>query len=302
MNSNQLNDWCQLQNSSQGQTTPLIMGILNITPDSFFDGGRYSELNCALDRARTMITEGADIIDIGGESSRPGALAVTADEELARVIPVIQQLRAESDICISIDTTKPEVMQAAVCAGASMINDISAFRSDNALATAAALNVPLCLMHMQGEPKTMQNCPDYGSDVVDEINSFFKERLETCFAAGIKRQNLILDPGFGFGKLPQHNLRIVDQLAKFQQHQLPLLLGVSRKSTLGIILNKAANECMIAGLTIAVHAVLQGVAIIRTHDVKETKQAFTTLHALKSLNNSCDGDCKADINNEALLL
>jgi dihydropteroate synthase len=276
----QWGDFCSQSTLSTNRQKPLIMGILNVTPDSFSDGGTYYVKESAIEHAQRMIAEGADIIDIGGESSRPGALPVSIDEELARVIPVIEHLGAESDTCISIDTTKAEVMQAAVCAGASIINDIMGLRGNGALAMAAKLNVPVCLMHMQGEPGTMQNSPQYRQDVVDEINAFFQQRIEACLSAGIARKNLILDPGFGFGKTPQHNLRIVNQLAKFHSHHLPLMLGVSRKSTLGIILNSPVDKRVAGGLAIAVIAALQGIAIIRTHEVFATKQALVMVQAI----------------------
>ncbi len=256
------------------------MGVLNITPDSFSDGGRYYQLEHALSRAHQMIAEGADIIDIGGESSKPGALPVSCEEELKRVVPVIKRLRAESDICISIDTTKARVMHEAIYSGASIINDIAGFRSDESLAMAVKLDVPLCLMHMQGEPQKMQNNPQYQDDVVDEINFFFQQRIERCVAAGIKRKNLILDPGFGFGKTPQHNMRIIHQMSKFQQHHLPVMIGVSRKSTLGVILNTPVEKRIAGGLAIAVFSALHGVSILRTHDVAETNQALIMVQAI----------------------
>jgi dihydropteroate synthase len=278
----QWGDFCSQSTLSTNPQQTLIMGILNVTPDSFSDGGTYYAKERAVEHAHRMIAEGADLIDIGGESSRPGALPVSLEEELARVIPVIEHLRAESDVCISIDTTKAEVMQAAVCAGASIINDIMALRGNGALAMAAQLNVPVCLMHMQGEPRTMQNNPQYKQDVVDEINAFFQQRIEACLSAGIAYKNLILDPGFGFGKTPEHNLRIVNQLAKFHSYHLPLMLGVSRKSTLGIILNTPVDKRVAGDLAIAVVAALQGVAIIRTHEVFATKQALVMVHAISS--------------------
>ncbi|NSL18077.1 dihydropteroate synthase [Tatlockia micdadei] len=258
------------------------MGVLNVTPDSFSDGGRYYQIEQAIEYAHQMISEGADIIDVGGESSKPGALPVSCDEELERVIPVIKQLRKESDVCISIDTTKAQVMHEAINTGASIINDIAGFRSEEALAMAVKLDVPLCLMHMQGEPQDMQHNPLYRHDVVDEINFFFQQRIERCVAAGVKRKNIILDPGFGFGKTPQHNMRIVNQISKFKQHNLPVMLGVSRKSTLGIILNTPVDRRLAGGLAIAVFSALHGVAMIRTHDVAETHQALTMVQAIKA--------------------
>lgn len=282
MNITQFSQWFDKMHADGLPPQPLIMGILNLTPDSFFDGGVYCKPELALARARQMIAEGVDIIDIGGESTRPGAMPVTAAEELARLLPIIRLLRAESDIVLSVDTTKAQVMEAAIIAGASMINDITALGDDSSLQCAADLDVPICLMHMQGTPETMQYSPYYQGEIVEEINRFFQQRLEVCLTAGIQKKNLILDPGFGFGKLPQHNLCIVNQLAEFRQHDLPLLLGVSRKSTLGHIVNQPIGERMVAGLTMAIFAVAQGLAIIRTHDVKETKQAFLTLAALEN--------------------
>ncbi|KTC87977.1 7,8-dihydropteroate synthase [Legionella drozanskii LLAP-1] len=265
------------------------MGVLNVTPDSFSDGGQYFQPESALERALAMIAQGADLIDIGGESTRPGSQAISCNEELSRVIPVIKQLRKESDICISIDTKKAQVMHEAVYAGASIINDISGFQSDESLAMAVELDVPLCLMHMQGAPQDMQTNPQYTQDVVDEINSFFQQRIETCLAAGIKRKNIILDPGFGFGKTSQHNMRIINQLTKFQRHNLPVMIGVSRKSTLGVILNTPVDKRLAGGLAVAVYSALNGVAMIRTHDIAETNQALTMVQAI-------DG---AGVNNKA---
>ena len=259
---------------------PLIMGVLNVTPDSFSDAGRYLDMGVACQRAQDMIEQGADIIDIGGESSRPGAVAVSCEDELARVIPVIERIRSTSDICISIDTCKAEVMVAAVAAGASLINDINALQSEGALSAAVCMTAPVCLMHMQGSPVTMQNHPHYSQDIVSEINQFFYQRIEACERAGIQRERLILDPGFGFGKSIQHNLLLLKRLDEFQQHSLPVLLGVSRKSTLGAILKKSVANRMPGGLATAVFALLRGVTIIRTHDVDETKQALQMIDAI----------------------
>lgn len=261
------------------------MGVLNNTPDSFSDGGHYYQApKKALARAHQMIAEGADIIDIGGESTRPGATPVSCEEELTRVIPLIKQLRAETDICISIDTTKPEVMQAAVSVGASMINDISALASPGALETAVTLAKPVCLMHMQNDPQTMQYNPSYPQGVIVAIQQFFQQQIERCLAAGMKKTHLLLDPGFGFGKSPTHNLQMVKELACFHQYQLPLLLGVSRKSTLGYVTNKPVDERLAAGLTLTVLAWLQGVSIIRTHDVGATYQALQMFTAVQTVN------------------
>ncbi len=283
MNANQFRQWCTSYQPTLTAKlpTPLIMGVLNVTPDSFSDGGRYYQVDHAVKRALMMIEEGADLIDVGGESSKPGALPVSCTEELARVIPVIKQLREQSDICISIDTTKAQVMHEAVSAGASIINDIAGFRSDESLAMAAKLDVPLCLMHMQGEPQDMQINPQYSLDIVDEVNMYFQQRISRCIAAGIKRKNLILDPGFGFGKTPEHNMRIVNQIEQFHRYNLPVMLGVSRKSTLGVILNTTVDKRLVGGLAIAVFVALQGIAIIRTHDVSQTRQALTMIQAIR---------------------
>ncbi len=256
------------------------MGVLNVTPDSFYDGGDYIELNHAHNRAVSMIAGGADIIDIGGESTKPGAERVSIAEELARVIPLIERIRADSDVCISIDTSKAQVMQAALAAGATWVNDIKALTDEDALAVVSQWDVPVCLMHMQGTPQSMQDNPHYQSDVIDELNLFFHQRIEACLKAGLSRAHLILDPGFGFGKSVQHNLRIVRNISAFQQHGAPLLLGVSRKSTIGSVLQKTVFERLSGSIAVAVFAALQGVSIIRTHDVDETHQALEMVHAI----------------------
>ena len=257
------------------------MGILNVTPDSFSDGGHYFQLDKALYQAQRLLKEGADILDIGGESSRPGAVSIGKEEELARVIPIIERIRSEDEVCISIDTTKSEVMHAAVAAGAGFINDIMALRDEASLAAAAQLQVPVCLMHMRGVPLTMQAQPHYQKDVIEEINEDFAASIERCLAAGLPREYLVLDPGFGFGKTTHHNLKMVKHFAEFKQHNLPLMLGASRKSTLGMILNKPVNERLTGALVVNSIAVLNGAAIIRTHDVKETKQALLMVEAIR---------------------
>lgn len=259
---------------------PLIMGVLNVTPDSFSDGGYFLETEKACARAREMIEQGVDIIDVGGESTKPGAKPISSEEELQRVLPIIKHIRNISDICISIDTYKAEVMEAAAGAGVSLINDICALKSAESMAAAAKLNLPVCLMHMRGMPESMQNNPMYDNDVVDEIDSFFTQRIAACLAAGISREQLILDPGFGFGKSVSHNLSIVKKLSEFQHHQLPLLLGASRKSTIGAVLQKPVDGRLIGSLATAIFAALQGVSIIRTHDVDETNQALQMVDAI----------------------
>nr|WP_276559050.1 dihydropteroate synthase [Fluoribacter dumoffii] len=250
------------------------MGILNVTPDSFSDGGQFLSLGRACEHAFHLVSQGADLIDVGGQSTRPGAQTVPIDVEIKRVVPVIEQIRAASDICISIDTNKPEVMEAAVNAGANFINDVYALRTPGALEIAAKLAVPVCLMHMQGEPHNMQHEPHYPKGVLVEITRFFAERIAACERAGIKKSNLILDPGFGFGKQVQDNLLLVKNLDSFATFGMPLLLGVSRKSTIGAVLAKGVGERLIGSIAVAVYAALKGAGIIRTHDVDETNQAL----------------------------
>ncbi len=283
MNSDQFIDWLGRKNQSELSNIfekPLIMGVLNITSDSFFDGGKFLSLDRACEHAFHLIAQGADIIDVGGESTKPGAISVPLDLELSRVIPVIEQIRANSDICISIDTYKPETMKAAVHAGANIINDIYALRQEGALSMAAKLGVPVCLMHMQGQPHDMQQNPHYPNGVIEELMSFFSERINSCEQAGIAKNNLILDPGFGFGKLVKDNLQIISNLERLSNFKLPLLLGVSRKSTIGAVLEKKVSDRLIGSLSIAVYAALQGVGILRTHDVDETGQALNMIEAI----------------------
>lgn len=256
------------------------MGILNITTDSFSDGGRYLQLDDALRQVERMVREGADIIDIGGESTRPGSLPVSCTEELDRVIPLIERIRSFSDITLSIDTTKPEVMRAAIHAGATLINDVNALRAPLAIETVLQLNVPVCLMHMQGVPNVMQDNPQYDMGVMSAIDVFFSERIEACTAAGIPRHHLILDPGFGFGKTHTHNLILTQHLSSFKSYGLPLLLGASRKSTIGSLLNRPVGERVFGSVGLAVYAALKGTNIIRTHDVSATKDAMMMVSAV----------------------
>jgi len=260
----------------------LVMGILNVTPDSFSDGGRFDRVETAVAQARRMADEGADILDIGGESTRPGAASVDAAAEIIRVVPVIEAIRAESALPISIDTMKAEVMRAAVTAGATMINDVNALRAPDALQAVAVLDVPVCLMHMQGEPRTMQRAPHY-EDVVKELLAFFRERIERCVEAGIERDRLIIDPGFGFGKTLDHNLRLLAELARFGELGLPLLAGISRKSMLGTLTGRARpDQRVAASVAAAVLAAERGARIVRVHDVAETVDAMTVLQALRA--------------------
>ncbi|MDH5358142.1 MAG: dihydropteroate synthase [Gammaproteobacteria bacterium] len=253
---------------------PQVMGILNVTPDSFSDGGQYAALDAALIQAKKMVADGAAIIDVGGESTRPGAAAVTIEEELSRVIPVIEAIHSEINIPISIDTSKPDVMHAAINAGAGLINDVQALRADGAIQIAAELDVPVCLMHAQGTPQTMQNDPQYG-DVVFDVTEFLLKRVAACEQAGIARDKVILDPGFGFGKRAWHNLQLMKHLDKLVGQGLPVLVGVSRKSMIGSLLKVSMEERLTASLALASLAVWQGASLIRSHDVCETVQAIT---------------------------
>ena len=253
-------------------TYPQVMGILNVTPDSFSDGGQFFGEDLALKQAKQMVADGATIVDVGGESTRPGAAIVTIEEEIARVIPVIKAIESEVDVVISIDTSKPEVMRAAIAGGAGLINDVQALRVNGALDTAFELNVPVCLMHAQGTPKTMQDNPQYG-DVVAEVTNFLLERVKICEAHGINRDKLIVDPGFGFGKMAKHNLRLMKYLEKIVQLDLPVLVGISRKSIIGELLNVSVEERLAGSLAMTSLAVWKGAKLIRTHDVRETAQA-----------------------------
>lgn len=264
-----------------GKSYPLIMGILNVTPDSFSDGGRFVQQDNAVSHVTRMIEEGADIIDIGGESTRPGAATVSVDEECERVIPVIKSIREISDVSISIDTSKPEVMREAITAGASMINDVNALRGDGAIEAAAKLEVPVCIMHMQGEPRTMQHNPEY-ENVVADIKEFLNYRIDQCVEAGIKRENIIIDPGFGFGKTLEHNLSLFKHLEEFKTLNAPLLVGVSRKSMIGAVLDNAPVEQRLHGsVALATLAAWMNAQILRVHDVKATADALKLCQAVK---------------------
>ncbi len=260
---------------------PRVMGILNVTPDSFSDGGRFVRQDEAIEQALRMVKEGAAIIDIGGESTRPGAADVPVEEEIRRVVPVIEALKAELPVPISVDSSKPEVMRAAVAAGAGMINDVYALRLEGALETAAELKVPVCLMHMQGEPRTMQAKPYY-ENVVAEVAEFLHLRVSECEAAGIPRGRLILDPGFGFGKTLEHNLALLRHLNELAIDDLPLLVGISRKSMIGALLDAPVDERLYGSVAAATLAAWQGAKIIRAHDVKATVDAMNVAWAVKT--------------------
>ena len=259
--------------------SPAVMGVLNVTPDSFSDGGRYSTIDVALRHAQQMAEQGAAIIDVGGESTRPGAGAVNEQQELDRVMPVIEALRRVVDLPISIDTSKPGVMRAAVAAGASIINDVYALQADGALQAAVELQQPVCLMHMQGEPRTMQNEPQY-DDVVTEVTQFLRERVAQCTQAGLGEGLIIVDPGFGFGKKPAHNVELLAGLSRVTEIGVPVLVGLSRKSTLGKITGKDVSQLMPASIAAAVLAFQQGAQIVRAHDVAETVDALRVAAAV----------------------
>ncbi len=251
---------------------PRIMGVLNVTPNSFSDGGRYFDPALALDHARRMAGDGADLIDIGGESTRPGALPVDEAEELSRVIPLVEALAAEG-LAVSVDTRKPAVMRAALAAGAAMVNDVCALGAPGALEALAASDAGVCLMHMQGEPRTMQAAPAYG-DVVAEVRAFLLARAAACEAAGIARERIVLDPGFGFGKTLAHNLALLAHLDALTALPYPVLVGLSRKSSLGQITGRPADERLAASLAAALAAVSRGAALLRVHDVRESADAL----------------------------
>jgi len=256
-----------------GPGLPSIMGILNLTPDSFSDGGRFNRLPAALEHARRMHAEGANIIDVGGESTRPGARPASLDEEIDRVAPVIEAIHGELPVAISVDTSKPEVMRAAVSAGASVINDVRALREEGAVAAAAELGVPVCLMHMQGEPRTMQSNPHY-DDVVTEVRDFLVARAEVCRQRGIAGSRLLIDPGFGFGKNLDHNLRLLAELDVLTTTGYPVVVGLSRKSMIGAILDRDVDSRIYASVALALMAYLRGAQVIRVHDVGATLDAL----------------------------
>ncbi|MGL4905817.1 MAG: dihydropteroate synthase [Plesiomonas sp.] len=271
------------KNRTLDLTRPQIMGILNVTPDSFSDGGQFNQQTHAIAHARAMQRAGAAIIDIGGESTRPGADIVSEAQELDRVIPVIEALSRELDVWISIDTYKPVVMREACRAGAHLINDINALQSEGALAVASAEQVPVCLMHMQGTPDTMQQQPQY-QNVISEVSTFLQQRAEACLAAGILRENILLDPGFGFGKTLEHNYQLLNQLEKLHVLHYPLLVGMSRKSMIGKLLNNKLEERLAGSLACALLAAQKGAQIIRVHDVQETADVLHVMQAALKTN------------------
>ena len=259
---------------------PAVMGILNVTPDSFSDGGRLNTLDRVVDAAATMVDDGAQILDIGGESTRPGAQAVSDDQELARVVPTIEQLAERFDVVLSVDTSKAVVMQAAVAAGATMINDVRALSGAGSLEAAANSDAAVCLMHMRGQPRTMQNAPRYDS-VVTEVREFLSGRVARCLRAGIATQRLCVDPGYGFAKTLEHNLQIVAKLDEISLPDLPILFGASRKSSIGQLLNVSVDDRLIGSVAMAILAVERGARIVRVHDVRETVQAIDIATAVR---------------------
>lgn len=258
---------------------PQVMGILNITPDSFSDGGKFTSHTQALSQVEKMIADGATIIDIGGESTRPGASDVSEEDELTRVIPVLKAIKARFNVKVSIDTSKANVMKAAIANGADIINDVRALQNKDCLQVVAQSDVPVCLMHMQGAPRTMQNNPVY-DDVVQDIIDFFNLRIAACIDAGIARERIILDPGFGFGKTLEQNYHLLANFSKFSSLKLPLLAGLSRKSMIGNLLKREVNERLAGSISAALIAAQQGAHIIRVHDVQETVDALKLFKAV----------------------
>ncbi|MBW3760884.1 dihydropteroate synthase [Aeromonas jandaei] len=252
---------------------PHVMGILNVTPDSFSDGGYFNQIERAVAHARQMVADGATLIDIGGESTRPGAPDVSEQEELDRVIPVVERLVSECGVMLSLDTSKAVVMREGCKAGAHLVNDVRALLEPGALDAAAEARVPVCLMHMQGQPRTMQVEPHY-DDLVGEVKAFFDERIAACLAAGIAREQLLLDPGYGFGKTLAHNYQLLDAQEELLDYGLPLLVGMSRKSMIGNLLNRPVGERLAGSLACALIGMQHGARIIRVHDVRETMDAL----------------------------
>ncbi|KJF81480.1 dihydropteroate synthase [Photobacterium angustum] len=259
------------RNKNLDLSTPQVMGILNVTPDSFSDGGKFNRIDYALNHVESMLQAGTSIIDIGGESTRPGAKEVALNEELDRVVPVIEAIRQRFDCWISIDTSKAQVMKEAVSVGADLINDVRALQEPNALEVAAKANVPVCLMHMQGQPRTMQQQPNY-NHLIQDVSDFLSERISACENVGISRQQLILDPGFGFGKTLEHNYQMLAEFEQFHQFGLPVLAGMSRKSMIFNLLGKPPAECLAGSLACATIAAMKGAHIIRVHDARETAE------------------------------
>ena len=272
----------QFGNHFIGLSQPQVMGILNVTPDSFSDGSKHADVKQALEHALRMIDEGARFIDIGGESTRPGAPEVSLQEELDRTIPVIEAVAKKAQCVISIDTSKAEVMREAVKAGAGLINDVRALQEPGALIAASETGVPVCLMHMQGQPRTMQNHPTY-QDVVEDVTQFLLERAEVCEKAGIAKEQILFDPGYGFGKSLEHNYALVKHLPKLMDLGYPVLVGMSRKSMIGNLLNRKVDERLAGSISLATIVAQMGAQIIRVHDVKETADAVNIVNMLNKI-------------------
>lgn len=277
-----MNNWQQWRcgNRTLDLTRTQVMGVLNVTPDSFSDGGRFVGRDAAIRHAETMVEAGAALIDIGGESTRPGATEVSVQQELDRVMPVVEALAGRVDAALSVDTSTPEVMRESARLGAHLINDVRALSRPGALAAAVESGLPVCLMHMQGQPGTMQLSPHY-SDVVDEVERYLAQRIAVCESAGMSRQQLMVDPGFGFGKTPGHNLALLDQLARFHVFDCPVLVGMSRKSMIGDVLGKAVDQRLYGSLAVVAAAALKGAAIVRVHDVAETVDVIAMTNAVQ---------------------
>ena len=271
-----MNKISQLLNAN---TKPLIMGVLNLTPDSFSDGGKYNRLNTALKHVEYMIENGADIIDIGAESSRPGAETISADEERNRLEPILKQIKKEFECPISVDTYKPEIMKLSIDHGVDMINDIYALKKPGAIEALANSDQLVCLMHMQNTPKNMQNLPTY-ENIISDVRSFFNSRISECNQAGIKKERIILDPGFGFGKTFEHNIELFKKINFFKELSFPLLIGVSRKSMVKKMVGDEENDIIQASVLLACLAIQKGARILRVHDVKETQNAISVLQAV----------------------
>ncbi|MCL2913732.1 dihydropteroate synthase [Shewanella corallii] len=261
---------------------PVVMGILNVTPDSFSDGGEFAAYESACRHADEMVAQGAGIIDIGGESTRPGAADVALEEELKRVIPLVEYVARYHDVWISVDTSKAELMRQAVKAGAHIINDVRALQEPGALEAAATSDVPVCLMHMQGQPRTMQQAPQY-EDVVSDVKAFFRERIQACQAAGIPRERIMLDVGFGFGKTLEHNYQLLANLDEFHEFQLPLLIGLSRKSMIGGLLGREPKDRLAGSLAGALQSLQLGAHIVRVHDVEQTVDTVKIFNICRQL-------------------
>lgn len=263
-------------------TQPRVMGILNATPDSFSDGGRFAQLEQGLQHALHMIESGADIIDIGGESTRPGAKPVGVQEEMDRVLPLLEKIRSEVDVLISVDTSTPQLMTEAARCGAHLLNDVRALQRPDALSAAAATGLPICLMHMQGEPETMQQQAHY-DDVLMTVSHFLQQRIDACVQAGINKERLLIDPGFGFGKTVEHNYQLLNRLSELRSLELPILTGLSRKAMIGSATQQErADRRVIGSVAGAMLCVLQGASLVRVHDVAETVEALAVLNAMRS--------------------